>query len=171
MKRKITTTFLFCLFALATLCQQTAKITSVVDGDTYKILVKGKVITARIVNIDAPELKQQSGIESKAFVNDLINWNEVKIDSLGIDIYKRELVNVYIDNLRVDSIMVRNGWAWVYTAYCKDAMLTKCQASAINEQKGLWKCGVKNVCPPWLFRKYNFYYKQKYCCKCSIIPK
>ena len=109
MKRKTITTLLFCLFVLVSLCQQNAKITSVVDGDTYKILAKGKVITARITNIDAPEMKQLSGKESKAFVSDLINGHDVKIDSLGIDIYKRELVNVYIDNLRVDSIMIRNG--------------------------------------------------------------
>jgi endonuclease YncB( thermonuclease family) len=89
------------------------------------------------------------------------------IDSLGTDKYKRELVSIMIEGKAVDSILLANGWAWLYLEYCNDTNLANLQRMAINDRKGLWSCGVNAVCPPWLYRKYNYRNKMRYCKGCN----
>ena len=49
------------------MAQNTAKVVRVVDGDTYKLLSNGKIITARLVNVDAPETMQNFGEAANGF--------------------------------------------------------------------------------------------------------
>ncbi len=147
--------------------QYPAKVIRVVDADTYKLLREGKVITARLVNVDAPELSQRFGKEAKQKVTEILLNNSVIVDSIGTDRYNRELVSIRIDGKALDSFLINNGWAWLYLEYCKDASLAKLQRDAIIEHKGLWECGSKGACPPWLFRHYNYRNKLKYCNSCK----
>ena len=144
-----------------------ARVVRVKDADTYVLQSKQKSFTARLANVDAPEMKQNYGVQATQNVNKLLIGKLVEFDSVGTDRYGRVLVNVWVDGARLDSLEIRNGWAWLYVNYCNDAMLAKCQAIAVNEKLGLWVCGANAVCPPWLFRQYNYRNKLKYCKGCS----
>ena len=149
--------------------QKKAMVTRVVDGDTYDLFYNGKNHRVRIAHVDAPELKQHYGQTSALQVKQLLSWKAVIFDSLGKDLYGRTVGNLVIEGKRVDSIMVRNGWAWYNPTYGKDAVLEKCMQAAIDESKGLWICGKEKVCPPWLFRSYNYQNRLRYCAGCSVI--
>jgi micrococcal nuclease len=154
-------------FASNAMAQHTAKIVRVWDADTYSLLVKGKIIVARLTNIDAPELKQNFGEAAKQQVSQILLGKTVSFDSLGTDKYKRQLVSIRIDSKALDSLLLRNGWAWLYLEYCNDANLANLQRLAINEHKGLWVCGVNSVCPPWLYRHFFQKNRLKYCKGCN----
>ena len=147
--------------------KETARVIRVKDGDTYVFKDNTKEFTVRLKNVDAPESKQQFGFLSGIYVSQLILGKIVQYESTGTDIYKRVLADVWIDNRRLDSILIRNGWAWQYVQYSNDILLKQCMQLAIDEKKGLWKCGTMAVCPPSLWRKYSTKEKNKYCSGCK----
>ena len=147
--------------------KETARVVRVKDGDTYVFRNDTKEFTVRLKNVDAPESKQQYGFQSGLYVSQLILGKVVQYESTGTDIYKRVLADVWIDNKRLDSILIRNGWAWQYVQYSNDILLKQCMQLAIDEKKGLWKCGTMAVCPPSLWRKYSTKEKNKYCNGCK----
>ena len=51
----------------------------VVDGDTIRAEAKGKEIKIRLVEIDAPEMNQPFGAQSKNFLNRLLNEKDVTL--------------------------------------------------------------------------------------------
>lgn len=147
--------------------KETARVIRVKDGDTYVFRTDTKDFTVRLKNVDAPESKQQYGFQSTLNVSQLILGKIVQYESTGTDIYNRVLADVWIDNHRLDSILIRNGWAWQYIQYSNDTLLNQCMQMAIDEKRGLWKCGTMAVCPPSLWRKYTIKYKNKYCSGCK----
>jgi len=149
------------------MCQTTAKVVKITDGDTYKLQVNGKIITARLANADAPEKTQNFGMAAKDSVSKLLLNKTVQIDSIGTDEYKRQITFIKIDNKRVDSVLIINGWAWHYKQYNSEAMLENCQTKAIANKKGLWACGVNGVCPPWVFRHRKSIYRLQHCNGCK----
>ena len=165
-KRIFWTSFLSALM-LSAMANQTAKVVRVWDGDSFNLLVKGEVISTRLANVDAPEMNQLWGKESQREVSKLILGKDVEFENLGLDKYKRTLVMIYLKGERLDSLLIANGLAWHYVNFSKDEMLAKCQTIAVDKKLGLWECGAKGVCPPWLFRQYNYRNKLKYCKGCS----
>jgi endonuclease YncB( thermonuclease family) len=157
----------FCLF-VACFSQKTYKVMSVHDGDTFEIIKNGKKQSCRIANIDAPELKQSFGINSRDSLSKLILGKEIIVDSLTMDIYNRMIVSPRVNGQNIDYIMIRNGWAWHYSIYSKSAFLEKTMNLAVSQKLGLWSCGIQGVCPPWLYRKYNRINKIKYCKSCNF---
>ena len=160
---------LFSVCFLTAGAQKKAMVSRVIDGDTYDLFYNGKNHRVRIAHVDAPELKQHYGQTSALQVKQLLNWHLVTFDSLGKDLYGRLVGNLWVNGQRLDSIMVRNGWAWYNASYGKDVVLDKCMQLAISEFKGLWICGADKVCPPWLFRSYNYQNRLRYCAGCSLI--
>ena len=157
---------LVCTSAFA---QVKALVTRVKDGDTFVAMWNGKRYDCRLSNVDAPELKQSFGEASRDSIDKLLLGKTIALDSLKRDFYGRVLVNVHLGNVRLDSLVVRKGWAWHYANYSNDNNLTLAMQEAVFEGIGLWKCGVQNVCPPWFYRKYNFWNKQRYCTGCQSI--
>jgi endonuclease YncB( thermonuclease family) len=147
--------------------QTNAIVIRVVDGDTYQLLKNKNVFTVRLANIDAPETKQRFGEAAKDSVSKLIFGKTVWIDSIGKDRYNRVIANMTIMGMALDSLMVRNGWAWHYVEYSTKKVLANYQEMAINEHLGLWKCGANKVCPPSVFRSLNAKNKAKYCNACN----
>lgn len=147
--------------------QTTAKVVRVLDGDTYTLLIGGKLITARLMNIDAPEMSQLYGKQAQQKVESILLAKDVAFRIDGKDKYNRSLVNMWVNGERLDSIMVSNGWAWHYVNYSNDAMLTNLQNEAIIKQSGLWEHGVKGICPPWIYRHYNKLNRMRYCSNCK----
>ena len=151
-------------FAIA---KETARVVRVKDGDTYVFRKGNTDFTVRLKNVDAPELKQPFGYLSFVYTSKLITGKMVSYDSTGKDFYGRVLADVWINNQRLDSTLISNGWAWHYQEYINDTLLKSLMVSAINANKGLWKCGMNGVCPPSFWRTYNLKNKSKYCKSCK----
>ncbi|MBX9852691.1 MAG: thermonuclease family protein [Cytophagaceae bacterium] len=163
---KTTLLIILMLFSLNSFCQIKARVIRVKDGDTFVALWKGQTIDCRISNIDAPELKQNFGMSSRDSLSKLVLGKMVMLSDIKKDLYGRMLVNVRIENVRLDSLIIRNGWAWHYANYSKDTILKDCMTLACSEGAGLWRCGKSKVCPPWLYRKYKHHNRMRYCKGC-----
>ena len=160
--------FVMC-FLTQNKAQQAARVVRVKDGDTYVFKTDSRSFTVRLNKIDAPELKQNGGYGAFKFVSSLINGKIVEYDSTGKDIYGRVLVSAKLNGLRLDSIIIRNGWAWHYVFYDKELLLDTMMQEAISDHLGFWACGVSKVCPPSLWRGYNSRNRAKYCKGCKSI--
>lgn len=162
----ISLVFLF-VIALNVTAIDSARVVRVKDGDTY-VFRKGNIdFTVRLKNVDAPELKQPFGYLSFVFTSKLMSGKMVAYDSTGKDLYGRVLADVWINNQRLDSTLISNGWAWHYKTYSNDTLLKSLMVSAIYANKGLWKCGMNGVCPPSFWRIYNLKNRSKYCKSCK----
>ena len=164
---KILFLFLVATFSLKTNANDSARVVRVKDGDTYVFRKGNTDFTVRLKNVDAPEIKQPYGYLSFVNTNKLLSGRMVSYDSTGKDLYGRVLVDIWVNNQRLDSTLIRNGWAWHYQTYSKDSLLKSMMILAINENKGLWKCGMAGVCPPSFWRSYNLKDKSKYCNNCK----
>ena len=123
----------------------------VVDGDTIRAEAKGKEIKIRLVEIDAPEMNQPFGAQSKNFLNRLLYEKDVTLIAQGEDRYGRVLGNLFSNELNVNMLMVKFGFAWVYDDYAKNSSLYKYQDQAKAENLGLWRA--KDPIAPWVWRK------------------
>ncbi len=168
LSRNILVSFFCVAFCFQIYAQDSAKVVRVKDGDTYVLATGTRTIIVRLKNVDAPESKQKGGIESKRFVDSLILNKTVQFCSSGTDRYGRVLANLTIGNKRLDSLIIGSGMGWQYTGYSKELMLKNLMQEAIARKAGLWACGTKNVCPPWIWRQYNYTYKLRFCSGCNI---
>ena len=123
----------------------------VVDGDTIRAEAKGKEIKIRLVEIDAPEMNQPFGAQAKNFLNRLLYGKDVTLIAQGEDRYGRVLGNLFSNELNVNMLMVKFGFAWVYDEYAKNSSLYKYQDQAKAENLGLWRS--KDPIAPWVWRK------------------
>ncbi len=164
---KVISLLLLALIVLNASAKDSARIVRVKDGDTYVFRKGNTDFTVRLKNIDAPELKQPFGYLSLVYTSKLISGKMVSYDSTGKDLYGRVLADVWLNNQRLDSTLISNGWAWHYQTYSSDTLLKSLMVSAINTNKGLWKCGMNGVCPPSFWRTYNLKNKSKYCKSCK----
>ena len=94
-------------------------VTYVVDGDTLHILPAtlndtSKARKIRIEGIDAPEICQLYGAESRAALKKYLLKKQVTVSTISLDDYGRELAKITFNNDDVGSWMVRNGYAWSY---------------------------------------------------------
>ena len=123
----------------------------VVDGDTIRAEAKGKEIKIRLVEIDAPEINQPFGAQSKNFLNRLLYEKDVTLIAQGEDRYGRTLGEIYANGENANTLMIKSGFAWVYDRYVKDSSLYKYQDKAKAENLGLWRA--KDPIAPWVWRK------------------
>lgn len=121
------------------------------DGDTVKIEFRGKVSIHRLENIDAPEIAQKFGKESRDYLRKLILGKLVLVTTHKTDKYNRELSLIEIAGKSVNKLMVSSGNAWVYKQYCKESGYFDQEKKAKQIKKGLW--AESKPIPPWEFRK------------------
>ena len=129
-----------------------AKTTYVTDGDTFHVLIDGKKEKIRMFGIDAPESKQEWGLEAKESLNKLISNKEVLLDIKNKDMYGRLLAVVFIGKQNINLEMIKTGNAWYYEYYDKNNKESKTAMENAKKNKlGLWsKPNPKN---PFEFRK------------------
>ena len=131
-----------------------SQVVKVSDGDTITVLTNDKKqLKIRLEGIDAPETKQDFGSKSKSFLDALLKTNQyqVKVHATGKDRYQRTIAKLYVEqNKCVNLIMVRNGFAWHYKRYSKDAALAQAELKARNEKIGIWS--MPNPQAPWEYR-------------------
>lgn len=114
----------------------------IIDGDTIQINKK----KYRLHGIDAPEIDQyctidkkkyKCGLESKLFLESLIINKQVNCKKKNIDRYNRIIAVCFINDLNINSQMVRYGWAIAYKYFSKEFI--KDELFARNKKLGIWK--------------------------------
>lgn len=135
----------------------TGTVVSVHDGDTITLQTEAETKKIRLAGIDAPEIKQPYGIESRDALRQGVLNQTVAVDTTKLDKYGRFVGKVLIDGEDINLKQVSRGLAWVYTDYIKelaadDRELYRAAESAANDAHiGLWQDELP--APPWEYRK------------------
>jgi endonuclease YncB( thermonuclease family) len=135
----------------------TGTVTRVHDGDTITVVDHQGEADIRLQGIDAPELAQPFGPESRAALASLLLAKVVRVAYAGSDEYGRLLGAVFTaDCTHANLRQVAVGMAWFYPAFqcelpvsLRDAF-THAQQQARAAHAGLWS--QRSPQPPWVFR-------------------
>ena len=127
------------------------RVVGVSDGDSIIVLKGREQLKVRLVDIDAPERTQPFGNRSKQALERLVKGEQVRVVERGKDRYDRILGRVYRGDMDVNAEQVRQGMAWVYRPFAKDAALYEIEAGAREAKRGLWRD--PHPMPPWQWRK------------------
>lgn len=92
----------------------------VIDGDTLHVSVSRNEKKIRLYGVDTPEITQDFGQYSRQFLSRIISGKSLSLDIYGRDKYGRYIAVVFAGGLNVNEVLVSNGAAWVYNAYCKE---------------------------------------------------
>lgn len=129
-----------------------AKVTTIKDGDTFKVFANGKETTIRLAHIDCPEKKQPFSQRAKQLASDLCFGKTVKVVSDGTtDRYKRLIAEIYVGKKCVNQQLVQKGLAWHYKKYSKNSLYATMETKARQNKTGLWSD--KSSIAPWEWRK------------------
>ena len=127
----------------------------IIDGDTIYINTN----KIRLHGIDAPERKQKCtyeenewdcGKQSVIELKKLIKDQAIRCITTDIDIYNRYVANCFINEVNINQLMVRLGWALAYRYYSLDYIQE--EKYARKNKLGIWKGEFEE---PYLFRKRN----------------
>ena len=151
-------TLIIILFYQICYANEEGVIINVVDGDTVHLLNDNQEkLKVRLHHIDAPELDQSYGKESKFALEQLILNKKVTVISDKKDKYKRLLGVISLDEVDVNLEMIKAGAAWHFKKYAKfDQAQDQYLIYDDNEHQaklkkiGLWK---EKAISPWLWRK------------------
>lgn len=131
----------------------TGRIHRVHDGDTLTISTARERVTVRLLDIDAPELAQPYGWESRAALRDLCPaGTQAEADGRQRDRYGRLIARVKCAGVDTSEAQIREGAAWVFVRYApKNSPLYPIEAQARAAGRGLW--AEPTPTPPWEYRK------------------
>ena len=157
MAAKLFTLFIF-LFYQTCIANEKGIIVNVVDGDTVHLLNENaEKLKVRLQHIDAPELDQSYGKESKFVLEKLILNKKVIVIGNNKDKYKRLLGVISLDGLDINLEMIKKGAAWHFKKYAKFyqkeyqyQIYDENEHQAKLKKIGLWKV---DAISPWLWRK------------------
>jgi len=126
------------------------KVINVHDGDTVTLLVKSnQTIKVRLSQIDAPEIGQAYGLNSKRSLSRLVAGKRVRIDAETTDRYGRTVGALWLYEKNINREQIKQGMAWAYRRYLHDRSLLELEAAARSRRIGLWSD--RNPTPPWQF--------------------
>jgi micrococcal nuclease len=129
-----------------------ARVTDCHDGDTCTLVAggSGERITVRLHGIDAPELGQPYGAQSRDLINNLVAGKAVDVRPAGHS-YNRTVADLVLpDGRNVAAVMIDAGAAWWEPKYPSDPTLPARQAQAQQRHAGLWADPA--AVPPWQWR-------------------
>jgi endonuclease YncB( thermonuclease family) len=130
---------------------------SVHDGDTLTLQIGAEQKKIRLAGIDAPELKQPFGPESRDALRQSVLNQAVNIDTTKQDRYGRAVGKVLLNGEDVNLKQVSAGLAWVYTDYIKELSVEDreqyraAETAANDAHIGLWQD--EEPVAPWTYRK------------------
>lgn len=126
----------------------------VIDGDSLEVtLPSGERREVRLAGIDAPELDQPSGEESRRFLDSLI-LRSAAIYVRDVDDYGRLVAEVYSGrghNRSLNLRMIRAGFALHYQRFGSLDGAATAEEEARLKMRGMWASGAHPV-PPWEYR-------------------
>jgi endonuclease YncB( thermonuclease family) len=133
---------------------------SIYDGDTLRVRSPKGEVKVRFACIDAPELNQPLGQESRNYLRSIIKKgnNKVKLQPITTDRYGRTVAQLWNGNGLIQSQMAIAGMAYGYEQYKKDcpnwSAIESTQAQAQEAKAGVWKLPNGGQ-RPWDYRKSN----------------
>jgi len=128
------------------------RVTRVIDGDTFDVLLSTGRIRVRLQGVDAPEHDQPGGSESSLWLQQRVLNRELLIEPVAQDRYERMVAIVYVDDANLNRQLLSSGHAWAFRRYLRAADRTFCdlEYAARRAQAGLW--GLAGPRAPWEFR-------------------
>ncbi|MCJ2165972.1 MULTISPECIES: thermonuclease family protein [unclassified Pseudodesulfovibrio] len=145
----------FSLLRPATASALTVRFLSVIDGDSLLIEHKGDAWEIRLIGIDAPEFKQEYGVQAKVFSLKFCHNKTLRLefDREKKDRYGRRLAYVYADDVMLNEELVRAGLAIPImikpnTRYY--ARFKAAEKEAVAKKCGFWlRGGLKQTPAQW----------------------
>jgi endonuclease YncB( thermonuclease family) len=155
----LTTVLLFAATSAAVFAQGvrpgqsfTGKVTSVIDGDTYKVdRPDGPAVTMRLWGVDAPESSQPYGDNATWAARQLVGGETVRAAVEEIGRYGRAVARLTVQGGGLSEMLVRRGLAWHADEYTPNTELERLQRQARNANRGLWSQA--SPVPPWTWRE------------------
>ena len=128
------------------------------DGDTITAqIAEGNRIQVRLSGIDAPELKQKYGIESRNALIALLKNDSPTLDCFKTDKYRRQICRIFTSTgTDVSLQMVATGNAWWFEKYASDQnkdeqeRYSAAEIDARRQNLGLWSS--PSAAAPWDWR-------------------
>ena len=137
------------------------RIRRVIDGDSLEVKYAGlfnllrRPFPVRLYGIDAPELAQPYGQESRRQLVSLVRRGGIRMDAVTTDRYGRTVGILYPRRRRdepVNVAMVRSGMAWWYRRYgARGLRFADAEAEAQSRRRGVWRDG-NRARRPWDYR-------------------
>ena len=128
-----------------------AEVLRVIDGDSITVRVDQTSYRIRLAEIDAPEMDQAWGEESKSALQEKLENQEVAMEIIDVDRFSRLVARVFLNGRQINREMLEEGHVWVYLEYLKDETLLDPEAKAKKKKVGLWAS--EAAVAPWLWRK------------------
>ena len=144
---------LWLLVAAPAVGRDTARVESVADGDTIKVLLDGQRVTIRLIGVDTPEMgdrfdpsapPQPFAREATNFTRDRLRGAEVELEYESgerRDRYGRTLAYVFLtDGTFLNRELLRGGYARAYTRFpfrFRELFLAE-EADARKAARGIW---------------------------------
>jgi endonuclease YncB( thermonuclease family) len=101
------------------------------DGDTVTLLdTAGQRVRVRLVGIDAPELDQPMGRESRAALAAKLTGGIVRVEGDARDQHGRLLGTLRLADRDLNREMVAEGWAWAFTGFAENDDLIAAESAA-----------------------------------------
>ena len=132
------------------------------DGDTLKARQGSRIEKFRFCGIDAPELNQPLGIESRDKLRSLVlsSKNKVMISEVEKDRYGRIVAEIFTTSPSGEKFLneelVSSGLAYHYAQYSSSCpnkgAIVSAEIIAKNQHAGVWS---GNYQKPWEYRKQN----------------
>ncbi len=110
-----------------------ASVCSVHDGDTFRLCYGPSI---RLWGVDAPELSQPYGEQSKQALEKLLSQKNVNLTCANTS-YKRWVCLVEVDNKNVNYEMVRQGMAYAEPHYSSNTF-KEVETTAKDSMLGIW---------------------------------
>lgn len=137
------------------------KVQRVIDGDSLEVKYAGlfsflrRPFPVRLYGIDAPELAQPCGPESRDQLAALVRRGGIRLEEVATDRYGRTVGLLYPTSRRrecVNVAMVRSGLAWWYRRYgSRELGFPQAEAEAKTRRRGVWQDGDRTT-RPWDYR-------------------
>lgn len=115
-----------------------AQVIAVMDGDTVMVLHNRQKLKVRLANIDAPELEQPYGKESRQALAEQVLKKQVRIKRKATDAYGRMIAEVSHGGQSVNEAQLRKGMAWEYSHFHRDQRYVNLSQQARQSRRGLW---------------------------------
>ena len=142
------------LYGTALAGQLSGKVVGISDGDTITVLQGRQQFKIRLYGVDCPESSQEFGRKAKELTSSIAFGKYVEVTVLDVDRYDRSVGVVHVGATTINEALLKNGYAWLYTKYCKQSFCgewEKLEKQAASKRIGLW--ADKDPMPPWEWRK------------------
>lgn len=131
-----------------------AKALRVLDGDTLDVRwPDGERLRVRLTDIDAPESCQPYGVEATQVLGGYVLRRDLGIVVVDVDRNQRVIGRVFAAGEDVSAALARDGAAWFYAEYARDASIYDLENEARDAKRGLWALPPEARMEPWQFRR------------------